>query len=49
MEKFKKEIDGRIRRQLIKAECSPKSIKQQYMKVVRLDQHYRKSQREEKR
>jgi len=34
---------------LIEAECPPKSIKQWYEKVARLDRHCRESQREEER
>ena len=47
IEEFKKEIDGRIRRQLIEVEYSSKSLKKQYKKVARLDRNYGESRRKE--
>ena len=47
IEKFKGEIDGRIRRQLIEVEYSSKSLKKQYKKVARLDRNYGESRRKE--
>jgi len=49
IEEFKREMDERIRRQLIEAKCSPKSIKQWYERVAGLDRNCRESRREEKR
>ena len=47
IEKFKREINGKMRRRLMKMECSPKSIKQWYERAINLDRHCRKSRKEE--
>ena len=49
VEKFKQEMDRRIRKQLMEAECPLKSIKQQYERSTRLDRNCRESRREEER
>jgi len=47
VEKFKRGINGTIRRKLIEAERPPISIKQWYEHATNLDRHWRKSKREE--
>jgi len=49
MEEFKRGMSGVIRRKLIEMERPPTSIKQWYEYATNLDQHWRKSRREEKR
>ena len=39
IEGFKREINGVIRRKLMKAECSSRSIEQWYEQAVNLDRH----------
>ena len=47
IEEFKRKMNSKIRRKLIKMEFSPKSIKQQYERAINLDRHCKKSRREE--
>ena len=49
IEKFKKGMNSVIRQKLIKVECSPKNIKQQYKRAMNLDRHWRESRKEKKR
>jgi len=48
MEKFKRKIDERIRKRLMKIEYPSKSINQLYKRVVRLERNMGESRREEK-
>ena len=47
IEEFKREINGVIRRKLMKAENQPGSIEQWYKKAITLDRNWRESRREE--
>ena len=49
IEEFKREMNGIIRRKLIKAERPPTSIEQWYKCATNLDRHWRESKREEER
>ena len=49
VEKFKKEMNGAIRRKLIEAEHLPRSIEQWYERMINLNKHWRKSRKEEER
>ena len=49
MEKFKRGMNGRIRRKLMEAENPPTSIEQWYRRATALDRNQRESRREEKR
>ena len=49
VEKFKREINGVIRKKLIGTKWPPRSIEQQYKRAVNLDRYWRKSRREEER
>ena len=49
MEKFKRGMNGRIRRKLIEAENPPTSIEQWYRRATALDRNQRESRREEER
>ena len=49
IKEFKIGINGIIRRKLIKAECSPKSIKQWYKRTTNLDKDWRESKREKEK
>jgi len=49
IEEFKREMNGMIRRKLIKAERPPTSIEQWYKHATNLDRHWRESRREEER
>ena len=46
VEKFKKEMNGAIRRKLIEAEHLPRSIEQWYERMINLNKHWRKSRKE---
>ena len=49
IEEFKREMNGMIRRKLMKAERPPTSIEQWYKHATNLDRHWRESRREEER
>ena len=49
IEKFKRGINGMIRKKLMEAERSPISIEQWYEQATNLDRHWRESKRKEKR
>ena len=49
IEKFKRGMNGMIRRKLMEAERPPTSIEQWYKCATNLDRYWRKSRREEKR
>ena len=49
VKKFKKGMNGAIRRKLIEIKRPPISIKQWYEYTTNLDKHWRKSKREEER
>ena len=49
VEKFKRGINGGIRRNLIEAERLPSSIEKWYNHAINLDQHWKKSKRKKKR
>jgi len=49
VEKFKRGINGRIRRKLMEAENLPASIEQWYKRATALDRNWRESRREEER
>jgi len=49
VEKFKREMNGVIKRKLIKTERPPNSIEQWYKCAINLDRHWRESKREEER
>jgi len=49
IEKFKRGINGGIRRKLTEAENPPTSIKQWYQRAMALDRNWRESRREEER
>jgi len=49
IEEFKKEINGVIRRKLIKAECTSRSIKQWYKRMINLDKYWKKSRKAKKK
>ena len=49
VEKFKRGINGGIRRKLIETENLPVSIKQWYRRATALDRNWRESRREEER
>jgi len=49
IEEFKREMNGMIRRKLMKAERPPTSIEQWYKHTTNLDRHWRESRREEER
>ena len=49
VEKFKREINGAIRRKLTEAENQPGSIEQWFRRVTALNRNWRESRREEER
>ena len=49
IEKFKRGMNGGIRRKLIEAENPPASIKQWYKRAMALDRNWRESRRKEER
>ena len=49
VEKFKREINGAIRRKLMEAENQPGSIEQWFRRVTALNRNWRESRREEER
>ena len=49
VEKFKRGINGGIRRKLMEAENSPASIEQWYKRAMALDRNWRESRRKEER
>ena len=49
VEKFKRGMNGGIRRKLIETENLPVSIKQWYRRATALDRNWRESRREEER
>ena len=49
VEKFKREMNGVIKRKLIKTERPPNSIEQWYKCAINLDRHWRENKREEER
>jgi len=46
VEKFKRDMNGVIRRKLIEAKWPPRNIEQWYERAVNLDRHWRESRRE---
>jgi len=49
VEEFKWELNEVIRRKLMEAKKSPRSIEQWYEKAVNLDRHWRESRRKKER
>jgi len=49
VEKFKRRMNGGIRRKLIEAENQPASIKQWYKRTTALDRNWRENKRQEER
>ena len=49
IEKFKREMNGAIRRKLMEAENQPGSIEQWFRRAMALDQNWRESRREKER
>jgi len=49
VEKFKRGMNGAIRRKLMEAENQPSSIEQWFRRATALDRNWRESKREEKR
>jgi len=49
VEEFKRDINGGIRRKLMKVENPPASIEQWYRRATALDRNWRESRREEER
>jgi len=45
IEEFKREIIRVIRKKLIKAECTSRSIKQWYQRMINLDKHRKKKKK----